>query len=299
MKRCASAEFITVDRVSALHGVDLVKARFVTRSTPLHSHVEVEIGVVSSGRRLVRCRGRTYGAETGSIVIFNPGEIHSGAPVDERGSNYRAFLVPPATLSRVADWRAEPGTGATLPWFEAPVFLDDKLARELVAAHVALGARKPGVEIDSRLAEILARLARRYRRAAPALPAGHREHEAVLRVRAFLDRHYGSKVRLGTLADVAGLSVYHMIRVFRATTGLPPYAYLEQVRVNHAAALLREGQPVSRVAFRTGFADQSHLTRFFKRLIGVPPGRYKRSVLLARRTERTGVERPLSRPAQS
>ena len=54
-----------------------------------------------------------------------------------------------------------------------------------------------------------------------------------------------------------------------------------QVRVHRAAFLLREGMAVSMVAAATGFADQSHLTRLFKRLVGVPPGEYQRASLVA------------------
>ena len=121
--------------------------------------------------------------------------------------------------------------------------------------------------------------------AAPPTDAGRHlgrgDHDAVIRVRGYLEEHYASKITLTALAGLAGLNVFHLIRVFRASTGLPPYAYLKQIRVNRAAALLRKGHSVSRVAFLTGFADQSHLTRFFKRLVGVPPGVYQRSALRA------------------
>jgi AraC-like DNA-binding protein len=53
--------------------------------------------------------------------------------------------------------------------------------------------------------------------------------------------------------------------------------YLELVRVNRAREMLRRGEPISRVAFDTGFSDQSHLTRRFKRVVGVPPGQYAKT----------------------
>lgn len=276
---------VSVDRVTTLGGADLVEARFVTRATQPHSHPDVEIGVVVEGQRLVKCRGRAYRAPTGAVVIFNPGEIHAGAPLDAAGSSYRAFVISAATLGFTSDWSAESG-GASLPWFESPVVIDAILAEELVDAHIAIGTHGPDLRTDTQVAEALASLVRRHRRPAPAEPPADQTRKAVRRVQSFLEDNYHAKIRLGALADIAGLSVFHLIRVFRAATGLPPYAYLEQIRIHRAAALLREGHPVSRVAFLTGFADQSHLTRFFKRLIGVPPGRYQRSALLATLGER-------------
>ncbi|HEX5830777.1 MAG TPA: helix-turn-helix domain-containing protein, partial [Gemmatimonadaceae bacterium] len=59
--------------------------------------------------------------------------------------------------------------------------------------------------------------------------------------------------------------------------GVPPYAYLALVRVRRARALIARGHPLSSVTYVTGFSDQSHLTRQFKRVVGVPPGRYARA----------------------
>ncbi|MDX2057257.1 MAG: AraC family transcriptional regulator [Gemmatimonadales bacterium] len=259
---------IVVDRIAAFGGVDLVRARFRTSRTPLHSHPEVEIGVVGNGQRRVICGGQNHVAPAGTIVVFRSGEFHAGAPLDRIGSTYRSFLIPMETLELDAGW-AGPG------WFESPIVTDPTIARQLVEAHRALTeGRSAGVD---QLRRALADLGSRHRRAVGR--EGDLLPVAIQRVRHHLETNYASRIRLSTLADLSGLSVYHLIRVFRAATGLPPYAYLEQVRVHRAADLLREGHPISRVAFLTGFADQSHLTRFFKRLVGVPPGRYQRAAL--------------------
>ena len=85
------------------------------------------------------------------------------------------------------------------------------------------------------------------------------------------------------LAELALFSVLYSdgMRVslpdLRRAYGLPPYMYLEQLRIERARVLLRAGTPTSHVAYETGFSDQSHLTRRFKRVVGVPPGQYARS----------------------
>jgi AraC-like DNA-binding protein len=80
------------------------------------------------------------------------------------------------------------------------------------------------------------------------------------------------------IAREAELSTFHLIRVFRAAFGLPPYKYLEQVRIQQARRLIRHGLPLMHVVHATGFSDQSHLTRYFKRVVGVTPGSYARAV---------------------
>ena len=72
------------------------------------------------------------------------------------------------------------------------------------------------------------------------------------------------------------MSPFALLRAFRAETGLPPHAYLNQIRVRLARRLLDDGLAPAVVAAEAGFADQAHLTRHFKRVVGVPPGAYQR-----------------------
>jgi AraC-like DNA-binding protein len=72
------------------------------------------------------------------------------------------------------------------------------------------------------------------------------------------------------------MSPFALLRAFRGETGLPPHAYLNQLRVRLARRLLDRGVAPAEVAAEVGFADQAHLTRHFKRVMGVPPGAYQR-----------------------
>jgi AraC-like DNA-binding protein len=82
---------------------------------------------------------------------------------------------------------------------------------------------------------------------------------------------------LGELALVTGVGPFALIRAFQAETGLPPHAYLNQLRVRRARELLDRGVPPAGAAAEAGFADQAHLTRHFKRVVGVPPGAYQQA----------------------
>jgi AraC-like DNA-binding protein len=76
------------------------------------------------------------------------------------------------------------------------------------------------------------------------------------------------------LSAVAGLSSFELVRRFREQLGLTPHAFQTNLRIARARALLRAGEPIARVAAACGFADQPHLTRTFKRAVGVTPGRF-------------------------
>jgi transcriptional regulator GlxA family with amidase domain len=90
----------------------------------------------------------------------------------------------------------------------------------------------------------------------------------------YLQDHFSESVRLDNLASRVGMSPFHFLRVFCKTIGLTPHAYLTHLRIEHAKRLLRQRVPLAMIAAETGFVDQSHFNRQFKRIIGVPPGQY-------------------------
>lgn len=98
----------------------------------------------------------------------------------------------------------------------------------------------------------------------------------VARARAFLEEHWIRNVPLDELATVAGVSKFHLARRFTEAVGLPPHTYQNQLRVNRAMDMLRDGVSVQDAAVRTGFSDASHLCRHFKRFTGTTPGRFAR-----------------------
>jgi transcriptional regulator GlxA family with amidase domain len=124
------------------------------------------------------------------------------------------------------------------------------------------------------LVSFFAALMRHSTKAPLSTPSRGREDAGVRRAQDFLNANYNQEVLLSNLASLANLSPYHFHRVFTRQTGLPPHAYQVQLRVARARDLLRKRLPIAHVAAITGFADQSHFTRHFKRLVGITPALY-------------------------
>jgi len=103
-------------------------------------------------------------------------------------------------------------------------------------------------------------------------PRRRRSLEPVL---AHIRAHLSEPLRLEALAGLCGLSVWRFATVFRERVGMSPYRYVNVLRVQHAQALLSQGVPAARAASESGFYDQSHLSRRFKRLCGMTPGQYQ------------------------
>lgn len=105
--------------------------------------------------------------------------------------------------------------------------------------------------------------------------------ERVDAARHRLETRYAERHSLADLASEAGLSLYHFARIFRDLVGVPPHRYLLKVRLARAAALLREGVPVSHSCFRVGFDTLGHFAEAFRREFAVAPSEWARRPISA------------------
>ncbi|MEU7210276.1 AraC family transcriptional regulator [Streptomyces sp. NPDC044989] len=251
--------------------LDLLTARFDRHVYAPHAHDEFTVGVTVGGLEVIAYRGGHIHSGPGSIVVLEPGEVHTGGPAAPDGYSYRALYAPPSLLTD--------GTRATaLPYFREPVIDDPELAAALRAAHTDLARCPDPLEAESRLPWLLTALARRHstaRAADDAVPGSDRVARVV---RDRLADELLAPPPLAALATDLGLSRYQLLRAFRTATGMPPYAWLAQHRVARARGLLDAGLRPAEVAALVGFADQAHLTRWFRRVLGVTPAAYRNSV---------------------
>lgn len=98
------------------------------------------------------------------------------------------------------------------------------------------------------------------------------------RVSQHMEANLSMPLQLDELAKIAQLSVSYFARAFKGSTGLPPHRWHLHLRVKRSQELLMQGEfPLAHIALETGFADQSHFTRVFSRLVGVSPGAWRRS----------------------
>ena len=91
-------------------------------------------------------------------------------------------------------------------------------------------------------------------------------------VREYINAHLYQNLKLVELAAIAQMSPYHFLRLFKQSMGVTPHQYILQCRIKQAKYLLLHSQlSITDIAVRVGFCDQSHLTRCFKRVVGVTP----------------------------
>ncbi|WP_244963580.1 AraC family transcriptional regulator [Oceanidesulfovibrio marinus] len=258
----------------AMPGVELMHARYVTQRFSRHFHEEYAIGIIERGAMNFRYLGDDMTAAAGQVNLVVPGEVHDGhAAVAELGWTYRMFYLDPSVLEpALQELTVRPRS----VHFQAGVIQDPALAERVLRAHHALGT--PGASTLARqtlLLDMLTYWIAEHGEKRSSLPAQRPEPGAAAVAREIINDRHAEDLRLDELATQAGMSPYHLVRVFKARHGLPPHAYLVQVRIGRAKALLRTPMRLADIAAAVGFADQSHLTRHFKRQFGVTPGAYR------------------------
>jgi AraC-like DNA-binding protein len=276
-------EYAKIWRADDIGDIELLHARYINYSFARHTHEGAAVGVIEDGAESFYYRGAIHTAPLGHIVVFNPNEAHTGQGADERGWRFRMFYLDSRLLQQAAAELS--GRHGEIPVFPQPTINDPEAAAMLRNLHTSLEAGGSALERQSQFVWAFAHLVQRHSDDRPVQRAMGNEKSVVRLVREYLENHFAENVSLDEITALAGLSSYHLIRVFRSETGLPPHAYLEQVRINRAREFLRAGASIAEVAFLTGFSDQSHFTRHFKKMTGVTPGQYQQTA----RTYKTTV----------
>ncbi len=263
--------------IPRLHNLELLRGQNLTQSFPLHTHEQYAIGVIESGALGYFYRGENIVAASGQINLCIPDEPHTGQPAMLEGWGYRMFYLEPEFLKKIASDMA--GSSRELPFFKSGVISDDFIARELLQLHRLLENSDTSLlEAETLLQSVLVRFIGRYADASVRLKKLGCEPRAVGLIKDFLKANSAKDVSLGVLSRVTGLNRFHLVHVFTKAVGIAPHAFLRQIRVRKAKQLLLAGQGIAEVALNCGFTDQSHLTRWFKRLWAVTPAQYRNSV---------------------
>ena len=263
----------------AADGIDLFEADYKNFSFPKHSHDYYAFGTVLNGAEQFTTRGTNYVAARGQLLMMNPMQVHDGSPASEDGYQYQIMFIDPKVFSDLVTELSPKNSG--LPFFGSCVVNDPELHLQLQGLHRLFRPNDHGsngsnslLERDSQLLYSAARLALRHADAPPYLYQPGSEDKRVRAVIDYMAAHLDANISLDDLAMITGLSRFHLLRVFRAATGLPPHTYFNHMRLRRAKRLLFDGASIADAAAATGFADQSHLNRHFKAMWGVSPGAF-------------------------
>jgi AraC-like DNA-binding protein len=281
-----SPETVSFHRRSELPGVEVRTLRNSDRPWRRFA-TEFEFLAPSSWQAQVWHRRREAVIAPGFVLCAQPGEVFAAERVLVRGSANSLMVDRKVLREYVAEHELPPERLR----LRAVARMSNDLLSRLFELFTVVRPGPTAMEIQAGMVEFVAALVSELldETGTPSSKPTH-DSRAAERIRQCLHADPSVTIDLTTLAKQTGMSRFRVLRVFKRRFGLPPHTYQLQLRLGLAQKSLREGLHPAQVAAEYGFVDQSHLTRHFKRLLGVTPAQY------ARVAAQKGPNEPLSVP---
>jgi AraC-like DNA-binding protein len=241
---------------------EVFHAHFTQHAYPLHTHTVWTLLILDDGLLRFDLDRHDHDTLRSQVLLLPPHVPHDGRTAAPEGFRKRVIYL------------AEDALDASLigPATDRPNLSDPLLWDRIGRLHGVLAHTGESFEAQSRLALIVDRLSTQFRRhpidlASPRRGVADDLHD-------LLDARLTTGLTLDEAAGLLHTHPAHLVRAFTRRFAIPPHLYLTGRRVEMARELLLSGMPAGAVAAEVGFYDQSHLTRHFKRMLGVSPSRY-------------------------
>lgn len=268
-RRLESGSIHFADYRTAL-GVELVYGNRVTHVFTRHTHRTLGFGLVEQGLRIFECQGKSYQIEPGQVFIIPPYCEHICKSANNQPHTYR--------LLHIADEVLAGGGLINCNFryiFSQLVINKQEVFEGLQELFDMLAGDESELAKKTQLLTVIGGLLEHYAQTAPpSLALNPDINKAICEVQNYIETNYAVCISLEAIAEIAHISPYHLLRLFSKIVGIPPHIFQQQVRIRKAKELLGKGYSILDTAMHTGFADQSHFTRVFKKLVGITPGEY-------------------------
>ncbi|HTO30204.1 MAG TPA: AraC family transcriptional regulator [Pararhizobium sp.] len=249
-------------------GIARIEAQFHGDAFEPHRHDTYALGLTLRGVQTFRYRGIVRYSQPGNVIVLHPDELHDGGAATEEGLRYRMMYLPPEMLIDALGDRRD-----GLPFVASPVVADRAFAESLAGAMLDLDGEIGDLHLDDILSRVADGLLR-HGDSAKRKANGKSDANAIRRTCEYLQAHSQRQVTSGELEKVSGLDRFTLARHFRTSLGTSPHRYLVMRRLERARDMIGSGRSLVEIALETGFADQAHFTRHFKKTHGMTPGRW-------------------------
>ena len=267
-----SSQWVRVYRLERSYPIEAVHAHYVEHRFARHAHEHFVIGLVEKGVQQYSYRGSKHTTAPGQMFFVNGEEPHTGETATRDGYLYRTLCLSPKVFRQLNFDLTEV---SELPILDGSVVADRELFTRLRRLHKALAAKALTMHCESLLLLAVRHLIRMHVEKRKNVPAVGRENSIVKQIKDYIAARYAEDISLADLGALTSRSPFHVAHTFSKAVGLPPHAYLESVRIQHAREFLKSGMTLVDTALAIGYPDQSHFTHRFRRYTGITPGQYR------------------------
>ncbi len=254
-------------------GIESVSAHFTGHAYDPHDHDEVLVGFTQQGVQRFRCHRALHTSSPGRAILIEPGAVHDGHAPDTDGFTYSMLYLPQAWVSTQLAQRGLATISLIEAAFRHTLTDDVTLFCAIQQTFFAFHHQEGKLARDQSMDRLLGLLTRHIKVASPSQKSDTLLH--MQRIREILHERMAEDIGLDELSRLAGIDRFRLSRQFSKAFGQTPHAYLVRLRLRSARALLAHGQEPAQVAAQVGFADQSHLGRWFQRAYRMSPAAFQ------------------------
>ena len=239
------------------------------RRYKLHIHKRFSVGAIAEGEVIYQVEDKKESLKPGSLALINPETIHSCNPVESRERSYYTLYLDVSWCMQLQQslWQTESFRPVKLA-----VLRNESIFRQFIDTMDTFMSDTDLFEKENKMIEIAANIF--LKACGPAAEISVLSPQ-IERIKEILGSNLDAGISLKRLAENLNENPFSLLRRFKAASGITPYAYHLNCRIELAKELLRQGRDLTQVALDCGFFDQSHFHRHFKALTATTPREYQ------------------------
>lgn len=246
-------------------GITALSASISEYSFKKHAHEEYAIGVTLRGVQEYTLDGKFQSSKQNGVMLFNPGQLHDGNAQDKFGIDYIMLYFDQKHFAEIVAMDDSPS-------FSSPVVYDHELEKRILNLSSAVMNEKDELyccELANSLGNYLN----------PSLiNKGRKDCKLAEIVKEMICCDLKNVISLKEISDELNLSKYQLIRTFEASTGISPYQYYLNWKVENAKRIIENTKDIYSAITECNFVDITHLNRHFKKIYGVTAYQYMNCV---------------------
>lgn len=241
-----------------------LSASFTDFTYKKHAHEEYAVGVTLRGIQQYHLDGHYQASHRSGVMLFNREQYHDGSSFDREGIDYVMLYIHPELCSEIL--------GTKELRFSTPIVYDIRLARHILNLNRAIHSGRE----ESLVSELTYRLLHTLSGVDGEAVVWNRAKDTmfVSHVKDMMHANIHDVLHLETVSQEFGMSKYQFIREFRSQTGISPYQFFLNIKVEHARQLIERSRDVYTAVAGCGFVDLTHMNKHFKRMFGVTAYEY-------------------------
>lgn len=230
-----------------------------------HFHETYTIGITHGGRFKSVSSEKASFSYKNSTRVINPSEVHYGDSSSWQYTN----IYPRVEL--LVELYKQIYFEKRVPIFHSHIIEDEELYKKLYIFFKSVFEKTDSMQIETYLIEAFSYLILNYTDSSKDFSSLFNEVKVIKNSIEYIHDNLNNTILLDEIAKNVEVSKYHFLRVFKSSLGVTPHNYIVFQRVNKAKEEILKGKSMSSTSFSTGFSDQSHFIKSFRKIYGYSP----------------------------